>query len=981
MLVLFLLVLQLAGLLAQQPLPMVVPASEFFMKAPEVEAWDMAVDTNNVVIMASGRGVHRFNGQRKSYLERKEGTKKEMYPAIYEDAKGRLWAKGMVHGFDLVTYDGLEPHPYIEKIEHLLKGTFDAAWGDSAGNWHFSIRGIGYSKLDTAGNLQEIVGRSSGIHGHVLTYLEDGTPFHFIVSQKDSLQKKRPFSLYFYRDEVFRPITKKRFPNSIFETTLLVHGKDRFTLSMGNREVVHFTCDSLIRHHTFDHPVIKLFEDSRKNLWVGTLEGMFLTTVDSLGAGAQHLLSGATAVVAEDRNGGLWVKSNELKFCYIPRFEVKCYSNENAIIERPASSSLTTDYKTVYCQTQDGNVLLFGADTVRQLPAANKGNDLEPTYMLYFDTLSDRLWSASWDHLSFWQDSSWHSIPLWEEGRPNKAYLTGMHAFASDSLIGLTGVDYINISQESLSTSNYRIKGVARAWNFAVDTSGTVWLAGSKGLLTIQDGKPVVPIQVQERLRGIHCSYVKSGGNYIWTEINGQGLFMVGKDSLVPVLDQKGEQVSCRMLTADHEGVIWALDGATHGTVHRVYQVDEKPVVEHFVGWADIQYEINSRNFVATDEHLYLGSLSGVLRIAFKDFEQKEFRLHTHINTIRVNHQKRELQKELNLKHNENSIVLHYELADYQRLRQHFRTRMLGLDSTWLNSRYNSVQYTNLPPGEYTFQLQARVNRSTWSSTTALKINIQPAFYQYWWFRILCVLGLILIGSGLYRWWASGKEKRTLNELLRLKAEQRALRSQMNPHFIANALSSIQDLVNRHDKESAMETIALFSRLMRNILDHSICEQILLAEEIELLTKYLKLEKLRFEEKLQFEIELEKGLDPTLFQLPPLFLQPVVENAIRHGLMNKKQVGGKVWIRFKAIDQQLECTIEDNGVGRAYAATVQKKYRLLHRSFSTQSILERMELINSQRTAKITMEVTDLFQQDQPAGTRVVFTFPPTDPI
>jgi hypothetical protein len=207
--------------------------------------------------------------------------------------------------------------------------------------------------------------------------------------------------------------------------------------------------------------------------------------------------------------------------------------------------------------------------------------------------------------------------------------------------------------------------------------------------------------------------------------------------------------------------------------------------------------------------------------------------------------------------------------------------------------------------------------------------------------------------------------------------EMRALRAQMNPHFIFNCLNSIKLYTLQHDVEQASEYLTKFSRLIRLVLENSRSESVTLKNELEALGLYLELEAMRFKQKVGFLIHVSAEVDVHYLKIPPLLLQPFVENAIWHGLMHKPE-GGKVIIRVEQPTEHLLCVqITDDGVGRARAAQLKSKSADQHKSFGMQVTADRIGLINQFYHTHTQIQVLDLMDSyGQPCGTKVVLEIP-----
>ena len=220
-------------------------------------------------------------------------------------------------------------------------------------------------------------------------------------------------------------------------------------------------------------------------------------------------------------------------------------------------------------------------------------------------------------------------------------------------------------------------------------------------------------------------------------------------------------------------------------------------------------------------------------------------------------------------------------------------------------------------------------------------------------------------------------------EMLKLESNRlqlKALRAQMNPHFIHNALNSIQHFINANEKETAAKYLAQFANLMRNSLYYSDLESISLEDEIEFLREYLDInKKLRYSDQMDFELKIDDDLEEDLIYLPSMIIQPYVENALEHGIRTRSD--GKVSIRFNYHDEQtLQCIVEDNGIGRKMAEQIQNQgnYREKHRSMGTAITQKRLEVLKSSiKNKDLSVNIIDLTDDDGVAtGTRVELMIP-----
>lgn len=299
-----------------------------------------------------------------------------------------------------------------------------------------------------------------------------------------------------------------------------------------------------------------------------------------------------------------------------------------------------------------------------------------------------------------------------------------------------------------------------------------------------------------------------------------------------------------------------------------------------------------------------------------------------------------------------------------------------GFYNEWktISATSNRILFESLPPGNYTFKLKASFNKKE-SETVSYQFKITPPFWQMWWFYILLIVITVAIISYLFKRRIKKIKKENEERLEKQKlvtnsidSELKAIRSQMNPHFIFNAINSIQDLVLQKDTLQSYDSLVQFSTLVRNTLNYSEQEYILLSEEVDFLSNYLNLEKLRFKEFFSYQVI--NNVDYSI-QIPSLIIQPFVENAIKHGLLHKS--GQKsLLITFDKVENELLCIIKDNGIGREKAREIKERQQNYHPSFSTNAIKKRLEVLSQKTGLNYHYTTLDLFNEKKEAqGTEV----------
>ncbi|WP_158552515.1 two-component regulator propeller domain-containing protein [Spirosoma telluris] len=323
-------------------------------------------------------------------------------------------------------------------------------------------------------------------------------------------------------------------------------------------------------------------------------------------------------------------------------------------------------------------------------------------------------------------------------------------------------------------------------------------------------------------------------------------------------------------------------------------------------------------------------------------------------------------------------VALNFIMPD----KNQYAYQLTGVDKDWVycGSR-RFVSYTNLEPGNYMFRVKASNNDGVWNEKGAqLHIIIQSPFWQTWWFRgLFLLLGTSLLYIGLQYRIRQVKQqesqKTAFNKQL-AAMEMQALRAQMNPHFIFNSLNSINRFIMKNESEKASDYLAKFSKLIRLILHHSSMPVVTLESELESLQLYLTLESLRFDDQFTFSIHVGKDVEPAYTELPPMIIQPYVENAIWHGLMHKEG-GGRITIDWRIEKGALICTIEDNGIGRKKAAELKSKSATRTKSLGMQITSNRLKLSQLLDGRQPTVHIQDLVDPDgEPVGTSVTVRIP-----
>lgn len=267
-----------------------------------------------------------------------------------------------------------------------------------------------------------------------------------------------------------------------------------------------------------------------------------------------------------------------------------------------------------------------------------------------------------------------------------------------------------------------------------------------------------------------------------------------------------------------------------------------------------------------------------------------------------------------------------------------------------LNNRFHMFKVSILKNGS----LQIRSD----GETELFSRHSQRPFFSKQAWQVIGTIGFLsFLLLAISRWRALQKQKEESRKHRELELELKALRSQMNPHFLFNSLSSIQNLINKQDPEQANLYLSKFSRILRSVLNNSESPLISLEAEIELLTLYCDLEALRF--NFDYEIEVPSSLDIHQWEIPVMLIQPFVENAIHHGI-GPSDKNGKLKISFSESNEQLQCTIVDNGVGINFSQSIKGAEKIGKKNFGIRVAEERVKMINKKYSDSLKLEIIDI---------------------
>ncbi|SDC40666.1 ligand-binding sensor domain-containing protein [Niabella drilacis] len=590
-------------------------------------------------------------------------------------------------------------------------------------------------------------------------------------------------------------------------------------------------------------------------------------------------------------------------------------------------------------------------------------------------------------------DGGFDKIPTSITGRGDSLVSSEFHRVVADrhgNFLVATGARFYLFDPRTNKLETFRghpqLRTITQGYttHFFADRNDNWWFAQSRGL-SFYDKKT-------DRVHAIALPGSQRDNNIFAVEedLNGNiyacgyyGVYIIDPQTLQvkKQLDKSdGLETSYVVgLLRDLEGNIWIIGNRGLACYHpgagTVVSFDEKD------GLIQSNHRV-SAYYRARDGELFIGTQTGFNHFYPSTLRIRSYPLQVFITDVYAEDSVLNVLdgRRLRFSYRGNSLVFRYLTVDYEHAgAMQYRYKLTGFDTTYIYAyKERLARYTNLPSGDYRFEAEASVNGKDWyKAVHPLVFTINRAFWNTWWFRLSALLLLAALACLFYKWRIGQVKKEArlrsdfeirLNEL-----EHKALRTQMNPHFIFNSLNTINSFINCNDRILANQYISKFSKLVRLTLDNSRAKKILLRDELEVIKIYIELEQVRFDQRFAYTLSTG-GIDPDMVEIPSMIIQPFVENAILHGLLPADRPG-TLMVAVSQHAATLLVVIEDDGVGRQ-AARKQKEQRPVNRkSHGLDITLKRIESFNKGYNVFEPVRIIDLEDAEgRPAGTRVVIS-------
>ena len=915
------------------------------------EVYWILEDRKGFIWISSDNGASRFDGYRFRNFGLKDGLKENVIFVMQLDTMGRVWMQAMSGNLYYMDGDTILPY-WNNGVLNNFKDRRDYSMGfivEGAGETvHIATLGYGVITISKDGKAKTYdhpepahrqVFEKNGIAINALFNREGAEGMQAFAEKL--LRQNRCMPVYFHVNG-----EEWRFPDFIFSKKegraigAFRLGDGKYFFQMFND--VWFIENGKIRWQCY-FPFHILDARLMKNgqLFVGLHYHQGLRVYKSIEAfrkeeGATWLTGQTVSHFTEDREGGRWFATNDSGIFYTPADAFLVHDSETGLPNEKVTALAIKNENEVYTGLVNGEVwhLDRKAGNWTELPEIPDVNFVKD---LHFDPQNQQLWAGR-NNLFFLQKNKWvlMAAPYQKGTLSISNHIT--ESPGGQRLWVCNHLGFMSIELSPMRPSNIHTGHDQRTYVVREDFTGRVWVGQPKGLfewrgstlLGRQNLHPAFSLRVEDIALMPDSTLAvatKGGGVVFW---KGSQFEQITTEQGLTA-----DMLEC--LWAGGDGTLWA--GTLNG-LNRISGAWGHRQVEQITVFHGLPSNEISR-IRTLDGNVWVATSKGLVRFSNKTKNQLSPR--PFLASVLANNRPVDLTRSMQLPSLQNNLTISFFAINYKMNGKiPYRYRMDGGD--WATTLNRSLNFPKLPPGERLFEVQAQNEDGVWSEPATLCFEILPPWWASWWAKTIAVIAFAVIGPAFYKYRMRQLRDTHKIELQMAELERSALQAQMNPHFIFNCLNSIQNFILQNEKESAIMYLGSFASLMRSMLNASVTGEILLAEEVKLLNNYLELEKLRFKNRFTYEVSTAAGLDVFEVKIPPLLVQPYIENAVLHGISGR-DAGGKVEVFFEKKERYLEVLIRDNGSG-PNPENRQATSARLHKSLGMSITRNRLELLS-----------------------------------
>ncbi|MFC4635212.1 histidine kinase [Dokdonia ponticola] len=943
---------------------------------PDIEFYDMLEDRKGFIWFAADKGLFRYDG--KEFKSYNNSSKKGLSVfELFEDEKGRIWCTNISGQFFYVENDKL--HTFIDVSDHLKGALADYKIVNNALIIFTPRQIIKVSLLDSS---QEIISQKGR---NVI-----GFPFSV------------PSGILFREERVIFKLDFKFKKTTIADATALIEDLTSKNAIPTKKTTIFQVGEKLYFFHTINEENI-FYKLSRKSktlqktstpeilksclitrvielndkLWFLTSTGahVFKKTNNELLYEQTYLSNEFVTKVVIDKDNNYWLSTLRNGVFVITNIYIENYNLQKSVSNVSALEKI--DEQSFAFGTIRGDIGMYDLHT----------NDIKILKSSSTSKVSSLSYNTHYHKLLISHDTDAYELDK-KTGifgsRLNGVGAKDLVIRGRDTLLIVGGdksylVARNNLEKKTVFTHTLTKK---RAYaGFYDKASKHTYIATIDNLIQY-DRKLMVHKVTHNGIPILGKQMTQTSDGVLWVSTFKDGVFGIrGNQVIEHFSTDNGLVVNEVVAIISDQNNLWIatdkgiqLINRTTGTIKTLTKRDGIP-----------SYKISG--MIVFEDHIVCASNVGIFSID----KQKAFYSRPlpelYFTAIKIADKDTVYKPNYKLAHDQNSVRLDFRANSFQSTEHIIYEYKLNAESfISLDKGVDYLDLKNLKNGIYKLKLRAknRYNNEV-SPEQDISFIIALPFWEQWWFILLVLLCVALIVYFYVRSIIAKRKRLQLIEVKQLQQNNRLtslklenLRSQMNPHFIFNALNSIQEYIVLNQKDLASDYLGKFADLVRKYLNHSSKGSITLREEIDCLQMYLELEKLRFEDTLMFSITVDNALDAYEIKIPTMLVQPYVENAIKHGLLHKKYER-QLTIIFKPSKAKntIQCQIIDNGVGRQKAAEIKNNRNPAHTSFATKATNNRLQLINLNRDYKVGVYIKDLKDIDDNAlGTEVTIEIP-----
>ncbi|QNA46265.1 sensor histidine kinase [Lacibacter sediminis] len=947
---------------------------------PSSETYQVLRDASNYMWFATDHGVTRYNGYEFETFNLPDNS----IMGLYEDWKKRVWV--FTFSGRLFYYENgkFENYKWNDKLVTAIKpGVIQAMYVDSNEVVHVSSSGPYYVKIRENGTLKReielspvakfeaIESQNSDFFVRVIAYPEKLQSLDYIKSEAKSefniTSKGRKIVLKIPRLIQHERCRLKR----LSDGRLILYTKDSYTIIRSANDY-----DYVKTTYTVDD-----IEEIDGNIFQATEHGLYI--INKQGLVAEKYLEGIHITSIErDYEGGVWVTTLSNGVFYLNHFRIRHLAYEGVIINKRIN---------ILYRLSDASILagVHGNEVIRFKPSSFfKSTRLELKDVVAFHEMSSSLVLVG-------GPVGWYNSKLWTITKPDAkdsvTYLqipNNSNFAIKDSVLysGLaTSVYEYKIGDFKEPLNFYSLKEVFRAAKIFLENDGGVLVGNQFGLWRYRSGYVTAYDSTKKILSSRITDIAYYQNKFLCLSTRGNGVLLKVNDSIYQVTHSDGlVSDNIRKIYVDQNNIWLASNNGVSIVTISSLQPFRYAVRNITVQDGLLSNEINS--IIKDGKNVVIASNNGISFLNLGAVMSKEVSgLPLYVKSVKVNNALVAVGELTKLGYRKRNLNISYEALNYGAAgKNNYRYRLLGYDTNWIYTNNREIQFNPLPYGSYKLEIQVKREYDGWNSSVSfiqLSVLCKPPFWATTWFwvaafSLLMFLVILLFRKRINDIRLRQKQQEDLKQKIN-DTEQMALKAQMNPHFIFNSLNSIQQYVIDSDVKGANEFISGFSKLIRQTLEFSSKEIITLEEEISYLSTYLDLEKARMESGFTYNVNVQTQQPASQLELPPLLLQPYVENALRHGVRYLKHIDGVISLTFIEYPGLLECIIEDNGIGREKAMELKAVNPIEYQSRGMSLTAERIALLNEGQQRKIEVVIEDLKdQKGNASGTRIRVLFP-----